>query len=234
MSNILYLLLSAVIGYLLGAIPVGFLLVRITKGIDLRDFGSGRTGGTNSFRAGGVAVGVLTSILDVVKAACAVWLVRALFADQLPAAWLPWAEVTSGIMSVMGHNWSIFLGFKGGAGTGPNVGWAGAIWFPIVPAAILVVLGVLIFLGIASVASLAMSAVIPIAFGVLYLAGVEPYDSTLAYMIGGIIAGAIIAWSLKPNIKRLLRGEERIVGPRGRRRRRKAEEAQKRSSDSAG
>ena len=181
-----------------------------------------------------MAVGGLTSILDVVKAACAVWLVRALFADQLPAAWLPWAEVTSGIMSVIGHNWSIFLGFKGGAGTGPNVGWAGAIWFPIVPAAILVVLGVLIFLGIASVASLAMSAVIPIAFGVLYLAGVEPYDSTLAYMIGGIIAGAIIAWSLKPNIKRLLRGEERIVGPRGRRRRRKAEEAQKRSSDSAG
>ena len=232
MPNTFYLLLSAVIGYLFGAIPVGFLLVRITKGIDLREFGSGRTGGTNSFRAGGVAVGVLTSILDVVKAACAVWLVRALFTDQLPAAWLPWAEVISGIMSVIGHNWSIFLGFKGGAGTGPNVGWAGAIWFPIVPAAIFVVLGVLIFLGIASIASLAMSAVIPIAFALLYIAGVTPYDSTLAYMIGGIIAGAIIAWSLRPNIRRLLRGEERIVGPRASRRRRKAEEARKQPTDS--
>lgn len=223
MSNLFYVLLSAVIGYLFGAIPVGFILVKLTKGIDLRDFGSGRTGGTNSFRAGGVAVGVLTSILDVVKAACGVWLVRALFADSLAAAWLPWAEVTSGVMSVIGHNWSVFLGFKGGAGTGPNVGWAGAIWFPIVPVAIVVVLGVLIFIGIASLASLAMSAVIPIFFALLYLAGVEPYDTTLAYIVGGLVAAAIIAWSLRPNIRRLMRGEERIVGPRAKRRQKQME-----------
>jgi len=224
MSNILYLLLSAAIGYVFGSIPIGYLLVRVTKGIDLRQFGSGRTGGTNSFRAGGVAVGVLTSVLDVVKAACGVWLVRALFGDSLSAAWLPWAEVTSGILSVIGHNWSVFLGLKGGAGTGPNVGWAGAIWFPVVPVAIVVVLGVLIFIGIASLASLAMSAVIPIFFAILYVAGVEPYDTTVAYMVGGLIAALIIAWSLRPNIRRLLRGEERLVGPRARRRRRKAEE----------
>jgi len=223
MSNVFYVFLSAAIGYLFGAIPVGYLLVKITKGIDLREFGSGRTGGTNSFRAGGVAVGVLTSVLDVLKAACGVWLVRALFASVLPAVWLPWAEVSSGVMSVIGHNWSIFLGFKGGAGTGPNVGWAGAIWFPIVPVAIFVVLGVLIFIGIASLASLAMSAVIPIFFALLYLGGVEPYDTTLAYIVGGVIAAAIIAWSLRPNIRRLMRGEERIVGPRAKRRRQKAE-----------
>jgi glycerol-3-phosphate acyltransferase PlsY len=223
MSNVLYVLLAAAIGYLFGAIPVGFLLVKLTKGIDLREFGSGRTGGTNSFRAGGVAVGVATSILDVVKAACGVWLVRALFAGALPAVWLPWAEVTSGVMSVIGHNWSIFLGFKGGAGTGPNVGWAGAIWPPIVPVAIFVVLGVLIFIGIASLASLAMSAIIPIFFVLLYVGGVEPYDTTLAYIAGGVIAAAIIAWSLRPNIRRLVRGEERIVGPRAKRRKQKAE-----------
>jgi glycerol-3-phosphate acyltransferase PlsY len=226
MSNILYLILAAAIGYLFGAIPVGFLLVKLTKGIDLRQFGSGRTGGTNSFRAGGVAVGVLTSVLDVVKAACGVWIVRALFADSVPAAWLPWLEVTSGVMSFIGHNWSIFLGFKGGAGTGPNVGWAGAIWIPIVPIAVVVVLGVLIFVGIASLASLAMSAVIPVFFALLYLGGVAPYDTTLAYIIGGIVAAAIVAWSLRPNIRRLLRGEERIVGPRARRRRRAEENSE--------
>lgn len=230
MSNILYLILSAVIGYLFGAIPVGFLLVKLTKGIDLRKFGSGRTGGTNSFRAGGVVVGVLTSVLDVVKAACGVWLVRILFADSVPAAWLPWLEVTSGVMSVIGHNWSIFLGFKGGAGTGPNVGWAGVIWLPIVPIAVVVVLGVLIFIGTASLASLAMSAVIPVFFAVLYFGGVAPYDTTLAYITGGVIAAAIIAWSLRPNIRRLLRGEERIVGPRARRRRR-AEESSEESAE---
>jgi glycerol-3-phosphate acyltransferase PlsY len=219
MTTFFYMLLSALIGYFLGAIPVGYLLVKVTKGIDLRDFGSGRTGGTNSFRAGGVAVGILTSILDVLKAAVAVWVVRALFADQIAADWLPWAEAISGVFSVIGHNWSVFLGFTGGAGTGPNVGWAGAIWFPIVPIAIVVVLGVLRFIGIASIASMAMSAAIPIAFAVLHLAGVEPYDSTLAYIVGGFVAAGIIAWSLRPNIKRLLAGNERIVGPRSKRKR---------------
>jgi glycerol-3-phosphate acyltransferase PlsY len=88
------------------------------------------------------------------------------------------------------------------------------IWFPIVPIAVLVVLGVLLTIGMASLASLAMSAAIPIAFAVLYIAGVEPYDSTLAYIVGGIISAAIITWSLRPNIMRLVAGEERIVGPR--------------------
>lgn len=214
MSNLIYLILSALIGYLFGAIPVGYILVRTFKGIDLREYGSGRTGGTNSFRAGGAWIGVTTSILDVLKAACGVLLVRFLFADQLPPEWLPWAEVASGIMSVVGHNWSVFLGWRGGAGTGPNVGWAGIIWFPIVPLAIVIVLGVLLSIGMASLASLAMSAAIPIAFLFLYIAGVEPYDQTLAYIIGGIISAAIITWSLRPNIMRLIAGKERIVGPR--------------------
>jgi len=220
MTVAVFLFLSALIGYLFGAIPVGFLLVKATKNVDLREFGSGRTGGTNSFRAAGLPVGILTSVLDVLKAACAVWAVQWLFGEALPPNWLPWAEASAGVMSVVGHNWSVFLGWHGGAGTGPNVGWAGAIWFPIVPIALVVVLGALIGLGIASLASLAMSAVIPIAFAVLYIAGVEPYDSTLAYIIGGIISAAIIAWALRPNIERLLRGEERKVGPRARSRQR--------------
>lgn len=229
MTVAVYLFLSALIGYLFGAIPVGFLLVKATKNVDLREFGSGRTGGTNSFRAAGLMVGILTSVLDVLKAACAVWVVQWLFGETLSSTWLPWAQVSAGVLSVVGHNWSVFLGWQGGAGTGPNVGWAGAIWFPIVPIALVVVLGALIGLGIASLASLAMSAVIPIAFAFLYLAGVEPYDSTLAYIIGGIISAAIITWALRPNIERLLRREERKVGPRNRsRQRQKATKARKR------
>jgi glycerol-3-phosphate acyltransferase PlsY len=131
--------------------------------------------------------------------------------------WLPWAEVASGVFSIVGHNWSIFIGWHGGAGTGPNVGWAGAIWFPVVPIAIVVVLGVLLLIGIASIASLAMSAVIPISFLILYFAGVEPFDGTLAYIIGGLVAAAVVTWSLRPNIQRLIRGEERMVGPRAKR-----------------
>ncbi len=224
MANFLYLILSGLIGYLFGAIPVGYLLVKAKTNTDIREVGSGRTGGTNAFRAGGVLVGVLTSVLDVLKAACAIWVVQALLGDRLTVEWLPWAEATAGVMSVVGHNWSIFLGWRGGAGTGPNVGWAGALWLPIIPLAILVVLGVLLGLGIASIASLAMSATVIVAFVALYLAGIAPFDTTLAYITGSIVAAAIISWSLRPNIKRLLAGEERIVGPRARRLKKKESE----------
>jgi len=126
-------------------------------------------------------------------------------------------EVFTGIMSVVGHNWSVFLGWRGGAGTGPNVGWAAAIWLPVVPIAIVVVLGTILILGFASVASLAMAAIIPISFAALYFLGVAPYEVTPAYIAGGIIAASIVVWSLRPNIKRLVAGNERIVGPRARR-----------------
>lgn len=215
-------ILSALIGYLLGAIPFGYILVRFTKQIDLREFGSGRTGGTNAFRAAGIPTGVLTSIFDILKGACAVWVTRALFADTVSAEWLPWIEVTAGVLSVIGHNWSVFIGWKGGAGTGPNVGWAGAEWFPIVPIAVVAVLAVMIGIGIASLASLAMAIAVPIAFAILYLAGVAPYDTTVAYIVGGIAGAAIITWSLRPNIRRLLDGNERLVGPRSKRKRRQA------------
>ena len=79
--------------------------------------------------------------------------------------------------------------------------------------------------GMASLASLVMSAAIPVAFAVLYIAGVEPYDNTLAYIVGGIISAAIITWSLRPNIMRLVAGEERIVGPRSKQRRNQEEAA---------
>lgn len=217
MTATLYLLISSAAGYVLGAFPAGYLLVKATRKIDLREIGSGRTGGTNSFRAAGTLVGIVTSVLDVLKAACAVWLVRDLFPANLSAAILPWSEVVAGVSSVVGHNWSVFLGFKGGAGTGPNVGWAGAIWFPIVPLALVVVLGILLTLGMASVASLAMAAAVPIGFAALYVLGVSPYDATVAYIVGGLTTALIVAWALRPNIQRLVEGRERIVGPRARR-----------------
>jgi acyl phosphate:glycerol-3-phosphate acyltransferase len=217
MTATLYLLISSAAGYVLGAFPAGYLLVKATRKIDLREIGSGRTGGTNSFRAAGALVGIITSVLDVLKAACAVWLVRDLFPSSLSTSFMPWSEVAAAVSSVIGHNWSIFLGFKGGAGTGPNVGWAGAVWFPIVPIALVVVLGILLTLGMASVASLAMAAAVPLAFAALYLLGVEPYDATVAYLAGGLVTAVIVAWALRPNIQRLVEGRERIIGPRAKR-----------------
>ena len=226
MSEILTLLLAAAIGYLFGAIPFGFIFVKLAKGIDLRQVGSGRTGATNAFRAAGIPIGFATAVCDVFKGVLAVWAVRAIFGESAESDWLPWLEVAAGVLSVVGHNWSAFIGWRGGAGTGPNVGWAGAVWFPIIPAAFIAVGIILVGLGIASIASLTMAFAVPIAFLALYVAGVDPFDGTIAYIVGGLAGAAVITWSLRPNIKRLLEGNERLVGPRSKKKKRQAESEQ--------
>lgn len=220
--EILYLLIGGLVGYFFGAIPFGFLFVRATKGIDLREVGSGRTGGTNSMRAAGPVVGALTGLSDVLKGACAIWLARFLFGNVLSSDWLPWAELMTAVMSIIGHNWSIFLKFKGGAGTGPNIGWATAIWWPMFPIGLLVVLGVGYLTGMASVASLAMALTIPIVFVIRFLGG----DASLAYMVAGMLTALVVTWALRPNIKRLLNGTERVVGPAAKRRELRAQRTQ--------
>lgn len=214
MLNVVSLAIAALIGYICGAIPFGFLYVKVTKKIDLREIGSGRTGGTNSFRAAGLKVGIVTSLSDVLKGFSGVWLTNFLFSNLLSEAWLPWVLVVAGVMTVVGHNWSIFLNWRGGAGTGPNVGWATFFWWPMLPIAGLVMAGMIWGIGMASVASLTMAAIIPIVFAVRYFLG---FDPTPAYMVGGIVAALAVTWSLRPNIKRLLNGTERVVGPRAKR-----------------
>jgi glycerol-3-phosphate acyltransferase PlsY len=212
--NALIFLLAALIGYLCGSIPFGYLYVRLFKGEDLTQIGSGRTGGTNSFRAAGLGVGVLTSVSDVLKGAFGLLIPTWLFGGALGPELLPWAQALAGVMTVVGHNWSIFLRFKGGAGTGPNVGWCAAIWWPIFPIAFLVMGGLLWLVGMASVASLAMAGVLIVVFGFRYFAGIDP---SIAYLIGSLAAGAVITFALRPNIRRVLDGTERRVGPAARR-----------------
>jgi glycerol-3-phosphate acyltransferase PlsY len=216
MSNVLYLLLAAVVGYFFGAIPFGYLFVKLTKRVDLRQVGSGRTGGTNSFRAAGLWVGILTSISDVLKGAASIWIARALFGGILDDSWLPWAEIITGAAAVIGHNWSIFLGWAGGAGTGPNVGWSAAITPLLLPISVVLLLVFFLGVGMASVASLAVAAGIVITFAVRYIMGI---DATAAYLVGGILTAAIVTWALRPNIRRILNGTERIVGPQAKKKR---------------
>lgn len=225
--NILYFVVAGIIGYLWGAIPFGFLYVRIKrKDIDLRDFGSGRTGGTNSLRAAGWQVGTITGLSDVFKGFMGVWLSKLILANVLSDTALPWAVIAAGVMTVVGHNWSVFLswrrkegklvfiGWRGGAGTGPNVGWSTGVWWPMFPIGLAVMVGLLVGVGMASVASMAMAAIIPIVFGIRYAMGI---DSSPAYLVGGLITMGIVLWALRPNIKRLIEGNERVVGPRAKR-----------------
>lgn len=216
--NLLLFLGAIIIGYFLGAIPFGKIYVWYFRGKDLQSIGSGRTGGTNSLRAGGLTIGLLTSFSDVLKGIVTIIVTRWLLGGIAPADILPWLEVTAGVFSVIGHNWSIFVNFGGGAGTGPNVGWASAVFPPIFPIAFVVMAGMLYFLGWASVASMMMGLIIPIVFIIIALTGQwsELVATTPAYIVGGLITTLIVAFSLRGNFVRLFKGEERVVGLRAR------------------
>jgi len=193
---------SAIGGYLLGSIPFGFIFVGMLRERDITTEGSGRIGGTNAMRAGGMGAGALTVAGDVCKGFAAVVLARTL----LPGS--PWAEVLAGWGAVLGHNASIYVGFRGGAGSGPNMGVAGAFW----PPSLIVTLACLPFsllvIGYASVGSMLIAAVIIVIFALRAALGHGPVE----YIWYGIGAAALVVYALRPNIERLVKGEERRLG----------------------
>ncbi|MBN1180196.1 MAG: glycerol-3-phosphate 1-O-acyltransferase PlsY [Anaerolineae bacterium] len=188
------------IGYVLGSIPFGVLIARWVRGIDVRAIGSGRTGGTNVLRAAGWQAGLLTAIVDTLKAAAAVWVARWIGATGL-------VLVLVGMAAVVGHNYSLFLGFRGGAGTMASIGAAMALWPWNVLILALTGLGVVLTTRRASLGSIVVACLLPILFIVRALLGASPWE----YVVYGVLASALTLWALRANIKRLLRGEERQI-----------------------
>ena len=103
------LLLAGLWGYLLGAVPTGVLVSKAMRGVDVRQQGSGHTGGMNVSRVAGFWGGALTAVVDALLGAAAV-------AGATLAAENPWAATAAGVMAVVGHDWSIFIHFGGGIG----------------------------------------------------------------------------------------------------------------------
>jgi glycerol-3-phosphate acyltransferase PlsY len=196
-----------IIGYLLGSIPVGFIFVKVFTGQDVRQVGSGRTGSTNVMRAGGGKIALLTAAFDALKAATAVWLAQWLLPGN------HWAAVIAGLAAVVGHIYSIFIWFKGGAGGGPTIGAAIALWPWTV--AIVVPLGAAVWYGVgyASVATVSFSLIIIAIMAVRWYLHQGPWE----YITYGVGALCICLWALRPNLKRLLSGTERIHGWRAKR-----------------
>jgi len=196
------LIAATVVAYLIGSIPVGYFVIWLTQGRDIRTVGSGRTGGTNAIRAGGSWAGIATGAGDILKGFLAVAIARLIVGDA--AANPALAGVLGGVGVVAGHNWSVFMGFRGGAGTTPNVGASIAIWplsalwlLPILPIGLNVI-------RYASLMSLIVAAIIPISFAIRAALGFGPWLDVLY----GVLTGLMVAWSLRPNIKRLINGTE--------------------------
>ena len=184
--------------YTLGSIPVGLLLVRAMTGKDVRQVGSGRTGGTNVLRVAGPWVALLTILGDSAKGLLAVRLAQSFAGASRFAA-------LAGLLAVVGHNYSVFTHFKGGAGTMTTVGGAIGLW----PwnGAILVCLGTVVIAATryASVGSITIALLVPIVFALRAWLGNAPWD----YLIHGVGTFLLTIWALRPNIRRLLAGCER-------------------------
>ena len=200
----LRIIAAGALAYLLGSVPTGMFVVQLMARRDLRKVGSGRTGGTNAMRAAGLAGFLLTGVGDIIIGWMAVlvgqWLVRSREPNLLP-----WVEVMCGVLAVVGHNWSVFLSFKGGAGTSTSVGAVCAFWPVSAPIWIILVLLLVFGIGYASVASLTLAFLMPVALGVrAWLTG-APWQHT----VFGIVAAILTTWALAPNIKRLAAGTER-------------------------
>ena len=200
--------LSAVIAYLLGSVPFGLFFVRIFARKDIRQVGSGRTGGTNAYRAGGLGIGILTAVADILKGFAAVYIGRLMLGEVNPPL-----DAVTGVAAVAGHNWPIFLRFKGGAGTTPNAGAAMAFWSPTLIVLLPVVALVVWLTGYASVASTAAALTILIVFVARWLLVASP-SAYIGYAAGTTL---LVALALLPNYRRLKEGTERIIGPRARR-----------------
>jgi len=209
-----------ILSYLFGSIPFGLLIVRLTTGKDVRKIESGRTGATNTMRAAGLWAGLITAFFDILKGAGAVWVVR-FFASSGWISSSPWLEILAPIFAVIGHNYSIFLLERneqgqlrthGGAGGTPALGGALGLWAPSVLISLPIGAFLLFGVGYASVATLSVGIVTGIIFATRAWLGTGPWQ----YVLYSLVVLCLLAWSLRPNIKRLLNGTERVVGWRAR------------------
>lgn len=187
--------------YFLGSISWGYMLLQLKMGVDVREYGSGRTGMSNVLRTGGVKSAAVVLTLDIAKGVIAVVIARAVIGTTA-------AEVSAGLIVLVGHNWPVFLQFKGGRGILTALGGL-ALMVPvaaiIATATFLAITALSRYISLGSVVGVMIGALAILA---LALAGVN----SDTYMIYGFIAAAMIVWQHRDNLQRIRDGSERRLG----------------------
>ena len=192
------------IGYLLGSIPSGLLAGRLARGIDIREFGSGRTGFTNVLRIVGPRWGALVLAADLAKGAVPVAIAIAI-SDE------PYMHAVAGLAAAIGHDWPIFASFRGGRGVATSFG-AALVMSPIAAAALIPVgVGLVAVTRIMSLMSVGVAPILAVVFIVLAAIGVHPW----AYAVYAFIAAVMLLVEHRENIERLLAGTEPKLGRGG-------------------
>lgn len=213
MILIIKLLAIALIAYLLGAIPFGLVISQKMAGVDIRQHGSGNIGATNVFRVLGVKYGILTAVLDVGKAVASVLLAGLIIGNEplMVASYdihVPLAQILAALMVMVGHNWSVYIRFKGGKGVSAFFGGLVTInWF-VALVALAVIAVVVIITRYVSLGSMSAALGALLTFVALTVMGM----TAPIYVIYGLLAALLIIYQHRSNIQRLLSGTENRLG----------------------
>ncbi len=189
------------LSYIVGSVPWGYMVLQWRRGVDVRDYGSGRTGMTNVLRTGGGKFAAAVLLLDFGKGVLVVLLAR----QNIDATA---GEVVAGLAVLAGHNWPVFLGFRGGRGIAP--GFGGLMMMAPIAAGIgfssfIPIILISRYLSLGSVLGLVVTCLATLG---LVLAGV--YSS--GYIVYAFLGSAVIIWQHRDNIQRIRNGTERRLG----------------------
>ena len=205
--NLWELVVVVVASYLIGAIPIGYIVARVWRRIDIRDYGSGVIGATNVLRTMGRGPFIAVLIGDALK-------------GYIPtlATWYIFGthdlQVAAGISAVLGHTFPVYIGFRGGRGVATSFGVYAALAMPL--AIGLVAVGIFIVLALRYMSVMSMVTV-PLGALVLVLLAILPGGDvyTWSKTIFGAFATAIVLLTHIPNIRRLIQGTEPKIGEGG-------------------
>lgn len=192
-------LVPVALGYGVGSLPLGYLLARLVRGVDLRRVGSGNVGATNVYRATGLGFALLVMVLDMTKGATSVVLAARLAGGSAAAA-------AAGVAAVLGHVYPVWLRFRGGKGVATAAG-AFALLAPLATVgAAVVFVSATWMTRYVSLGSLVATATLPALAWIM--------DAPVPVVVGGVLAALVIIERHRGNLARLHAGTERRLGQR--------------------
>lgn len=196
----IHAILAVIIGYLIGSIPTGYLIVKAKTGQDIRTVGSGSTGATNVKRVLGKKWFFIVMLLDAIKGAVPVVIAQLFLTSYAQYGLTP---VLAAVFVLIGHSKSVFLGFTGGKSVASGVGTILAL-NPLVGLSVAVIWGTITwiskYVSLGSIIALALSPFLMWAF-----------KQPVGYIVYCAVGALYIIWLHRENIKRLIKGEENKV-----------------------
>lgn len=183
-----------ILPYIIGCFSSAYIIGKAFKKIDIRNFGSGNVGSTNALRVMGAKLGIFTFLLDILKGVVAVYIGRFILGEI--------GGLIAGLSVVIGHNWPVFIGFKGGKGVATSIGVLLTLFGIIIFIPLIITLIIILISKYVSLGSLSFLVLTPIVYWII----VKPFD--IRYFLLSLALAMLGIIRHKENIKRLINGNE--------------------------